>query len=185
MPLRIELVAADGTVSTPSAEADVVLVVACGNPLREDDGVGRHALEALRSLAHRAERPPLRLLSAHQLLPEMAEPVSRARGVIFLDARREGTPGDVRCDPITPGAGSGPLAHDLSPETLLLYAETLYGRTPTAVLVTVAGERFGLGERLSPAVRRAIPRVVRAVLSQARALDAAAPRSRAGPSIPT
>ena len=148
---------------------DAVLVIAWGNPLREDDGFAWHVLEGLRSLKPRPSRPTLLLRHAHQLAPEMAECVSRARGVVFIDARRDGTPGEVRCEEIAPSAGSNPLAHSLSPQALLLYAEQLYGRAPRAVVLSISGERFGMGESLSPAVRRALPRAIRKVLHQARA----------------
>ncbi|HXY41719.1 MAG TPA: hydrogenase maturation protease [Vicinamibacteria bacterium] len=146
-----------------------VLVVAWGNPLREDDGVAWHVLEALRRLRPRPGRPPLHLRHAHQLTPELADPVSRAAGVVFVDARRDGTAGEVRCEAVQPAVGANPLAHSLSPQALLLYAEALYGRAPQAVVVSVAGERFGMGEQLSPTVRRAVPRATRTVLRQARA----------------
>jgi hydrogenase maturation protease len=98
----------------------------------------------------------------------MAECVSRATGVVFVDARRDGTPGEVRCEEVVPTAGQNPLAHSLSPQALLLYAEQLYGRAPRAVVLSIAGERFGMGEALSPVVRRAIPRAIRTVLRQAK-----------------
>ena len=148
---------------------DAVLVIAWGNPLREDDAVAWHVLEGLRSLKPRPSLPPMKLRHAHQLAPEMAECVSKAQGVVFIDARRDGTPGEVRCEEIAPSAGSNPLAHSLSPQALLLYAEQLYGRAPRAVVLSIAGERFGMGESLSPAVRRALPRAIRKVLHQARA----------------
>jgi hydrogenase maturation protease len=153
---------------------EAVLVIAWGNPLREDDAVAWHVLEALRRLQPRQSLPALHLRHAQELTPEMAECVSRAVGVVFVDARREGTPGEVRCDEITPSAGPDPLAHSLSPEALLLYAEQLYGRAPRAVLLSIAGERFGMGESLSPVVRRAIPEAVRIVVRQARAWAGAA-----------
>jgi hydrogenase maturation protease len=148
---------------------DAILVVAWGNPLREDDAVAWHVLEGLRSLKPRPGRPPLKLRHAHQLTPEMAECVSRARGVVFVDARRDGRPGEVRGEAIAPSPGSNPLAHSLSPQALLLLAEQLYGRAPRAVVLGVAGERFGVGDSLSPVVRRALPRAIRAVIRQARA----------------
>jgi hydrogenase maturation protease len=148
---------------------DAVLVVAWGNPLREDDAVAWHVLEGLRSLKPRPGLPALLLRHAHQLTPEMAEGVSRAQGVVFVDARRDRTPGEVRCEEIRPSAGSNPLAHSLSPPALLLFAQQLYGRAPRAVVLSIAGERFGLGESLSPVVRRALPRAIRAVLHQAKA----------------
>ncbi len=60
---------------------------------------------------------------------------------------------------LTP-AGSNPLAYSLSPPALLLFAEQLYGRAPKAVVLSIAGERFGIGEALSPVVRRALPRAI-------------------------
>jgi hydrogenase maturation protease len=154
---------------------DAVLVIAWGNPLREDDAVAWHVLEALRTLRPRPSLPALKLRHAHQLTPEMAECVSRAAGVVFVDARREGVPGEVRCEEVAPSPGSNPLAHSLSPQALLLYAEQLYGRAPRAVVVSIAGERFGMGETLSPAVRRAIPRAIRTVVRQAKAWAQASP----------
>jgi hydrogenase maturation protease len=154
---------------TAADDPDAVLVVAWGSRLREDDAVAWHVLEGLRLLKRRPGLPALRLRQAHQLTPEISECVSRARGVVFVDARRDGTPGEVRCEPIVPGAGRNTLAHSLSPEALLLYAEQLYGRAPQAIVLTIAGERFGLGEALSPAARRALPRAIRAVARQARA----------------
>lgn len=156
---------------------DAVLVIAWGNPLREDDAVAWHVLDGLRSLKPRPGLPALHLRHAHQLTPEMAECVSRARGVVFVDARRDGTPGEVRCHSIAPSAGSNPLAHSLSPQALLLFAEQLYGRAPQAVVLSIAGERFGIGEELSPVVRRAIPRAIRAVLHQAKAWSPATPQT--------
>jgi hydrogenase maturation protease len=156
-----------------------VLVIAWGNPLREDDGVAWHVLESLRGLQPRPWLPAMHLRHAHQLTPEMAECVSRATGVVFVDARRDGTPGEVRCEEVLPAAGSNPLAHSVSPQTLLLYAESLYGRAPEAVVVSITGERFGMGEGLSDTVRKAVPRAIRAIVRQARAW---APR--AGASVP-
>ncbi len=148
-------------------EADAVLVIAWGNPLREDDGLAWHVLEGLRRLRPRPGRPPLHLRHAHQLTPELAEPVSRAAGVVFVDARRDGQPGTIRCETVEPAAGKNPFAHSLSPQGVLLYAETLYGRAPQSAVVSVTGERFGLGDDLSPAVRRALPWAIRAVLRRA------------------
>jgi hydrogenase maturation protease len=154
---------------------DAVLVIAWGNPLREDDGVAWHVLEGLRRLRPRPGLPVLRLRHAHQLTPEMAECVSRAAGVVFVDARRDGRPGEVRRERVVPTAGSNPLAHSLSPQGLLVFAEAIFGRAPMAAVVSVAGERFGMGEELSPVVRRAVPWAVRAVLRQARAWAPASP----------
>lgn len=153
------------TVEGPEA----VLVIAWGNPLREDDAVAWHVLAGLRALESRPGLPLLELHRCQQLAPEMADRVSRAPGVVFVDTRRDGPPGEVRCEEIVPEARSNPLDHSLSPQALLVVAEQLFGRAPRAVVLTIAGQRFGIGEALSPAVRRALPRAVRAVVRQAKA----------------
>ena len=70
-----------------------VLILGCGNPLRGDDGVGWHAAERL---LKRSAELDATIKSCHQLTPELAEPVSKAERVIFIDARIGQTPGSPR-----------------------------------------------------------------------------------------
>ena len=126
-----------------------VLVLAIGNPQREDDGVAWKIAEALQG-----DRLDVR--QVHQLVPELALDVSRAEAVLFIDAREGGEPGSVRLAPVVPGPDRTGLTHAVSPRALLFYAETLFGRAPRAHLLTVAGERFGHGEELSARVQEAV-----------------------------
>ncbi len=135
-----------------------VLIIGCGNPLRGDDGVASHALLYL-------ERRPglgdVALISCHQLLPELAEPISRADRVIFIDARVSQSPtqtaGLVEAHPVEPqDVSSSAFSHHFGPPALLDYAQKLYGRRPEAFAVSVVGESFGYGEELSPSVRASI-----------------------------
>jgi len=135
----------------------VALVIAFGNPLREDDGVGWAVAEALQA------RGRVTVLTVHQLGPELAEAVSGARTVVFVDAHCEGPPGAVRSESLSPASARQELTHVLDPGTLLLYSQLLYGCAPRAAMVSIAGACFGLGQRLSPAVRRALPEAVRRV----------------------
>ena len=73
-----------------------VLIIAYGNPLRSDDGVGWIVAEELR---RRLASPEVEVLQLQQLLPEVAESVSRAETVIFVDASCDGEPGGMRCRP--------------------------------------------------------------------------------------
>jgi hydrogenase maturation protease len=138
------------------------LVIALGNPLREDDGVGWAVAQVLQ------RSKDVRVIVAHQLTPEMAEEVSRADAVVFVDARRGGSAGELRTVPLSPAAADHRLTHVVEPATLLHYAQILYGRAPTAWLVSVAGERFGLGDGLSASVLRAVPAAARQVRALAR-----------------
>ncbi len=152
---------------------DAVLVIACGDPMRQDDGVAWHVLEGLRMLRPRPGLPAFHLRHAPQLTSDLAEPVSRAAGVVFVEGRRSGAPGERRCEPTVPSAGANPLASPLTPQALLLYAEALCGRAPQAVVIGITGERFGPGDELSPAARRALPWAIRAVVRQAKAWTSA------------
>src|SRR5579871_5175875 len=69
-----------------------LLIVGYGNPIRSDDAVGYLAAERLRQVLTEAD---IAILSVHQLTPELAEPVSRAARVIFIDAAATGEPGAI------------------------------------------------------------------------------------------
>jgi len=134
------------------------LVIGYGNPLRQDDGIGWVAASRLR------QRPPpgeVEIIPAHQLMPEMAEPISRADGVLFLDLDMTLAPGQVRVQAVEEGQsrGSG-FTHHVSPATLLAMARALYGAAPRAFLVTGGGEWFGYGDRLSPDGERAVAGII-------------------------
>jgi hydrogenase maturation protease len=142
-----------------------VLIIGCGNPLRGDDGLASHAL------AHLERRPGLgdvALISCQQLAPELAEPISRADRVIFIDARVSQspvqTPGLVEACPVHPhDASPSAFSHHFGPPALLEYAQKLYGRRPEAFAVSVIGESFGYGEELSPSVRASLAGLVEQV----------------------
>jgi Ni,Fe-hydrogenase maturation factor len=108
-------------------------------------------LDSLRAAHPRPEAPPLRLKRGHQLAPELAEPVSRAHAVVFVDASADGTPG---------AAGPTPLNHALSPSVVLLF-----GHVPRAAVVTVGGGAFDHGTELSPEALQAVPRAARRIRS--------------------
>jgi hydrogenase maturation protease len=91
------------------------------------------------------------------LLPEHADAVAGARGVLFLDAAVAGPPGEVRTTRLQPAGEAGPLLHALTPGDVLALARALHGRVPPAALVTVAGRDFAFGESLSPEVEAALP----------------------------
>jgi hydrogenase maturation protease len=145
-----------------------VLVIGYGNPQRGDDGVAWRVLDALEAEHLRPEAPPLRLKRVHQLTPELAEPASRARAVIFVDARADAALGGISCESVTPGAGTASLTHSLSPQAVLLYAERLFGHVPLAAVVTVGGSSFDHGSELSPEALLAVPKAARRVRGLAR-----------------
>jgi hydrogenase maturation protease len=138
-----------------------VLVVGYGNPLRGDDGIGWHAASLL------ATDPRLagaRVLTHHQLVPELAADVSRASLVVLVDASTEGEPGSLSIRRIGPHpATPATWSHHLDPETLAGLAETLYGAVPPIVLVSVGAGSLAEGDGLSSPLQQVLPEVVEVV----------------------
>jgi hydrogenase maturation protease len=146
-----------------------ILVIAYGNPLRCDDGVAWQAAETIRRQLQWAE-----VVCVHQLTPELAESVSLAETVIFLDAARDGAPGTVHCEVIAPDVRDMRYSHHLSPRELLLFCRDLYSARPHAFLISMNGQRFGHGEELSAAALRAIPAALGEVSAIVRRVSEAA-----------
>ncbi len=144
------------------------LVLACGNPQRGDDGVAFQVVNYLRN------DPSSRVAEfrcQQQWTPELSELISRAEIVIFVDAAVGAPPGSIECRRLQPSpTASLTSTHNTSPDTLLLLAEALYGKSPArAYFITIMGDSFEFEETLSDAVRDAIPRSgerIKALLSE-------------------
>ncbi len=144
---------------------DGVLVVGFGNALRTDDGVGWAAAERC------ATDPRLEgatVMARQQLTPELALDISRAAGVIFIDASHGPPAGTFTVGQLDPdGDGGTHSSHHVSPTSLVQLALELYGRAPAVCLVSVGVESMEPGDRLSPVVEAVIPRLVDAVVALA------------------
>jgi hydrogenase maturation protease len=136
----------------------MTLLIGYGNPLRGDDALGW--LVAQHLLAS-GPPPHLDVIAAHELTPELAEPISQATRVLFVDARADSQPGLLTWRIVLPAAQASPaLTHQLGPGALLALARLLYGRCPQAWLYTVGGASFEYGEQLSPPVALALARLL-------------------------
>lgn len=147
-------------VNSSATMASRTLIVAYGNPLRSDDGIAWHAVEMLRG---QLSPPAIEILCAHQLTPEIAEAASRADSLIFIDAARGGEPGQIAVSEIGSSKEPAGLSHQLAPEHVVALCRQLYGASPRAFTVSIAGESFEHGEALSPALQAALPRLFAAV----------------------
>jgi hydrogenase maturation protease len=133
-----------------------VLILGYGNPLRSDDGLG---WQAAVQLFRTNKSPDVQVLPCHQLTPELADPISKAATVLFVDCSREGTAGEFRCEELSWQRGSVTYTHDLSPGALLDLASQLYGCCPRAYLLTICGECFVTGDTLSSSVSQQLPKL--------------------------
>jgi len=137
----------------------MILVIGYGNPLCGDDGIGPYVVERLADDESPAD---VEYLTLRQLTPELAEPVSQADTVIFVDAADGGTTGEITCHKLTLSAepsetAPGAFTHHVNAAALLEIARLLYGRHPVAYLFKVAGENFELGDSFSSGVESALP----------------------------
>jgi hydrogenase maturation protease len=124
-----------------------LLVIGYGNELRGDDGVGPRIARAVDEWA----LPDVTAIVVHTLTPELAEPISRADAVVFVDACVEGEA--VELIELKPGAAAA-IGHTSEPRWLLGLSESLWGRRPRAWLITVPGVDFEMGHSLSPQAER-------------------------------
>lgn len=137
------------------------LVIGYGNALRTDDGLGWHAAARIRDDPRLAGAT---VIQCHQLTPELALDISRASFVVFVDAGT-GAPGDVMVESVSPAAQSAlAWTHHVDPAVLLALARELYGRTPSAVTVSVGARSMEVGEWLTPDLEEALPKVIDAVV---------------------
>lgn len=134
----------------------MILIIGYGNSLRGDDGVGSF-------VAHEFARRHLdvEVLTPHQLLPELVEPIGRADCVIFIDAGIDGQPGAITCCPVEPHSDAVLFSHITTPAGLLAGAGELFGHTPDTWLITITGQDFDFGEQFSVPVQQAIPSVLK------------------------
>lgn len=133
------------------------LILACGNALRRDDGVGPWLAERTR-LRFLAE-PGVCVLSQQQWTPELAEDVARATSVLFIDCCLDSDPGLVRLSQVHPAAQSHGLAtHHLGPSEMLSLARELYDSLPrNAMLLTIGTGSTELGDDFSEPVKASLP----------------------------
>jgi hydrogenase maturation protease len=140
------------------------LLVGYGNRLRGDDGIGWHVAEAVREAALPGA---VRIITLHQLAPELAEPVAAAPAVVFVDAACDTEPGSVAVAAIRPASRPVPgfTQHQYGPAEVLRLASLVFGCAPPAAwLVTIGAADLDCGERLSPPVAAALPRAVASAL---------------------
>ena len=139
------------------------LILACGNTLRGDDGVGLWLAEWAEQRF--SGQPGVRILADHQWTPELAEDVAHAHSVLFIDCSLATPAGAINFTPVEPAeAGRKQSTHHLDAAQLLALARDLYGSLPrSAQQLTIGAGETGLGERLSPEVTAALPEACRLI----------------------
>jgi hydrogenase maturation protease len=134
-----------------------VLILACGNTLRSDDGVGPWL--AGWAEQHFASHPEIRIISRQQWTPDIAEDIAHSDSVLFVDCSVSSAPGYVRLIRVEPSVQTEGLAtHHQGASQLLALTRDLYNSQPAkAALLTIGVGSTDLGETFSEPALRAIP----------------------------
>jgi len=139
------------------------LILACGNTLRSDDGVGPWLAEWAEQRFR--NEPRVRVIARQQWTPELAEEIAAAGAVLFLDCSIAAAPGELRLAAVEPSQNHAePGTHHLGAAELLALSRGLYATLPReAMLLTIGAGSTELGERFSDAVRAALPAAQRRI----------------------
>lgn len=133
------------------------LILACGNTLRGDDGIGPWLAEWA---AQRFEdEPGVRVVSRQQWTPELAEDLAAAETAILLDCSTESEAGSVGVMEVQPApSAQGIDTHRMGAAELMAMAREFYNALPRAtLLLTVGAGSTEMSEQFSQAVLDAIP----------------------------
>jgi hydrogenase maturation protease len=132
-----------------------LLVIGYGNTLRGDDGAGPKVAELIAGLNLQG----VETLACDLLTPELADPISEAESIIFVDAALT-APHKVELCPIKAADSSQIMAHAADPRTLLAVARDVFGRVPRSWLLRIPIENLGIGEGFSPTARKGVQEAV-------------------------
>ncbi len=138
-----------------------ILVIGYGNPLRGDDALGPRIAAAI------AERrlPDVRVVTPHQLAPELAADLARARRAIFVDASSLPGQDSIHVHPLEPSSEPTAIGHLSRPGELLALAQALFGHRPPAWLVTAPAQCFDIGAPLSAHAKTSLAAAIESVAS--------------------
>jgi hydrogenase maturation protease len=141
-------------------------VIVLGDPMRGDDGAALLAAQRLE-----ADAPPecriwrIGQLDADDLVAALVE-----GPCLVLDAVRGIAPGEVVEIPLDRIAGGrGPLpasSHALPPAAIIRLAGALGADLTAGTFIGIGGARFGFGDQITPAVRRALAGYTRAIVTR-------------------
>lgn len=127
-----------------------VVILACGNDGRRDDGLGVLAAERIEAMAF----PGAEVIVAHQFQPEHATYLQGADLAVFIDAA------DLIETPcvlqeLVPAEGRSTFSHAMSARQVLAVQRRLDPlHVPPAFMLAIRGTDFGLGFGLSARAER-------------------------------
>jgi hydrogenase maturation protease len=147
------------------------LVLGYGNLDRQDDGVAWHVLgNLMKKYGHPLpdsididtfdQKNDLHFYYQLQLLPELAEDLSKYDRAVFIDAHTGAIPNDIEVVTVNPSFQNSPLTHHLTVNSLLYIAQSINFKVPETLLVSIRGFEFKFTQQLSQKTRELVPLAV-------------------------
>lgn len=146
-----------------------VLILAAGNSLRKDDGIGSHVAQELEKL----KLPEgVKVIDAGIEGLTLVDMMREAPKVVFVDAvdmgKKAGTVRVFTRDDIMIDADkTGVSSHEIGLPQVLVLA-SLLGVSPEVTIVGIQPKDLGWGTDLSPELKRAVPDILECVLGEMR-----------------
>src|SRR5262249_29181371 len=128
----------------PSALSGRILVLAYGNPGRQDDALGPAAAAAIGHL----NLPSVKVEINYLLNIEDAADAAQHDVVLFIDASANG-PEPFEMKKFFPADKTTFTSHIVKPEVILAICKKCYGRSPKGLLLAIRGYEFELMEELT------------------------------------
>ncbi len=114
----------------------MIRLIGYGNPGRGDDGLGPAFAARVR------EVPGISVSTDYQLTVDHALLIAEAEKVVFVDALLHSEK-PFEFGPIAPSTAHSVTSHSLSPAAVLALSRTLFGASPRAFVLGIAGHEFG------------------------------------------
>lgn len=113
------------------------VIIGYGNSLRGEDAFGVDVIKELQNI----ELKETKLLSAHQLTPEMVLELQDADEIIFIDTcHDEKNPYALACSLVEQSSLN--LSHHISPKTIIQMLSTLYEKEPKFFIYSMMSSSF-------------------------------------------
>jgi hydrogenase maturation protease len=124
-----------------------ILVFGWGNPSRGDDALGPLFIDHIAAL----QLPGVECLTDFQLQVEHALDLENRKRILFIDASIDAT-APFAVTVLEAARDAGFTTHAMTPEAVMhVYVELHDEPPPPCTLLAIRGERFELGEAISPA----------------------------------
>jgi len=136
------------------------LIIAYGNPYRNDDGVGHYIADKIQKWADEEKIDEITIITAYQLDIDMTEDISLSESVFFLDAHITKYSPEIVINKIEAKKTNGFTTHVFTPSDLIALVNQLYNKNPPGTLISVPGYNFDMGEELTPETKKKADRAI-------------------------